>query len=321
MNIVKVQYFSGGFQETGGREYTYFSEDALRVGDVVMVPVRDTFGNAKVTAINVREAEIAAFKDKVKIIPAGSLVPETLKTGRDIAEKMTVLNDPVISAALKDAEICELSAGTTAIININPESDLVVLRLLCEANQLRDYAIARIIANDEDLKLATDDLSIIAGVRKALADKKAEYYRPVKMHLDAISASFLTLFVAVDEADRITRGKWTAYRNEQARKKAEADETNRMALEVARRQEAATGEHTVDLTEVVAPTPVARVQTDMGTAGVTHNWKFEVVDFKALSDEYKMTDAAKLGKVVRAGLHTIPGVRIWSDEGLRVSTR
>jgi hypothetical protein len=210
---------------------------------------------------------------------------------------------------------------TTAIINISPENDLVVLHLLCEANQLRDYALARVIATDDDLKLATDDLAVIAKVRKALAEKKAEYYKPIKAHLDSLTAMFQTLMTPIEAADSINRGKWTAYRNEQARKKAEADDLNRMAMDLARRQEALTGEHTVDLTEVVAPTPVARVQTDMGTAGVTRNWKFEVTDFSLLPTEYKMVDAAKLGKVVRAGLHTIPGVRIWDEESLRVTAR
>lgn len=227
---------------------------------------------------------------------------------------------------------------TTAIININPKDDMVVLSLLAQADGLLRVAKARVIATDEGMKLATDDMAIIAGVSKALAEKKEEYYRPVKAHLDAITAAFQTLMAPILEADRITRGKWTACRNEQARKKAEADElnrkrqaeadeTNRMAMEVARRQAAfnGTGEITVDLTPVVAPPPVeapapiVKIRTDLGTAQVTHNWKFEVVDSKQVPDDYKMVDLAKLGKVVRAGLHVIPGCRIWDEEGTRVT--
>jgi len=74
-NIVKVQYYSETTGELSLREYTYYSADKLNVGDIVIVPVRDTTGKAKVSAIDVPEAEIAAFKDKVKTIPAGSIRP------------------------------------------------------------------------------------------------------------------------------------------------------------------------------------------------------------------------------------------------------
>uniref|UniRef100_A0A6M3KLS2 Uncharacterized protein n=1 Tax=viral metagenome TaxID=1070528 RepID=A0A6M3KLS2_9ZZZZ len=72
-NIVKVQYYSETTGELSPREYTYYSADPLKVGDIVIVPVRDTTGKAKVSAIDVPEAEISAFKDKVKMIPAGSI--------------------------------------------------------------------------------------------------------------------------------------------------------------------------------------------------------------------------------------------------------
>ncbi len=213
--------------------------------------------------------------------------------------------------------------ATTAVINISPESDLAVLQLVCEGNKLREYAIARTIATDADLKSAVDDLSLIAKVKKALVEKKAEYVKPVKAHLDAFNAAFAMVLTPVEDADRITRQKYDAYRAEQKRRYAEAEEINRKKIELAK-QEAAfngTGEVTIDTTPVVAPVPIARVQTDVGSAGITHNWKGEVIDFAALPNEYKIVDYVKLGKVIRAGLHSIPGVRIWEEEGIRVSTR
>ena len=73
-HIVKVQYHSETTGKVSPREYTYYSADRLNVGDIVTVPVRDTTGKAKVSSIDVPEEEIANFKDKVKIIPAGSVV-------------------------------------------------------------------------------------------------------------------------------------------------------------------------------------------------------------------------------------------------------
>ena len=44
--------------------------------------------------------------------------------------------------------------------------------------------------------------------------------------------------------------------------------------------------------------------------------KFEVVDFKALPDEYKISDDVKIRKVVNAlKMDTnIPGVKVWEEE-------
>ena len=45
-NIVKVRYYSETVDELSNREYTYFAEDPLQVGDVITVPVRDTTAKA-----------------------------------------------------------------------------------------------------------------------------------------------------------------------------------------------------------------------------------------------------------------------------------
>ena len=49
-------------------------------------------------------------------------------------------------------------------------------------------------------------------------------------------------------------------------------------------------------------------------------WKFEVIDINLLPDDYKMADLVKIRRVVIAGA-AIPGVRVWQEEALRVTTR
>ncbi len=70
--LVKVRYYSQTTGVVGEREYTYYSEESLSVGTVLMVPTRNTRVKAIVSAIDVPESEIEAFKDSVKSIPAGS---------------------------------------------------------------------------------------------------------------------------------------------------------------------------------------------------------------------------------------------------------
>ena len=76
--LVKVRYYSAISGIVNDKEYSYYAEDNLLIGDVVMVPVRETITKAMVSAIDVPDSEIAAFRDAVKTIPAGSIVHEEL---------------------------------------------------------------------------------------------------------------------------------------------------------------------------------------------------------------------------------------------------
>jgi hypothetical protein len=220
-------------------------------------------------------------------------------------------------------ETSEVGVGTNAIIKVNPYGDVAVLQLVSEGNRLRDYAAARVILTDVDVASATDDLSLLARLKRSLEDKRKEYTGPVNDHLKAINEAFKVVGAPFEEADRITRTKVLAYRAEQERKRRETEEINRLRLEAAQR-EAAMNQGEITEAVVVLETPAAppaHVRTDSGTLGTSMVWKFEVTDFQALPDEYKMVDSVKLGKVVRAGLHNIAGVRIWEEETLRVTAK
>ncbi len=213
---------------------------------------------------------------------------------------------------------------TTAVIKVGPEHDPAVLALAEEAKKIRDFAMARVIAARADLKPATEDLSLIAKLRKALGEKKADYLKPIKAHIDAMNVAFTSIMAPLDEADKITRSKVNEYQAAVKKRQLEAEEINRQKQELAQKEAAfnGTGEITADTTPVEAPAPVKHVYTDVGSIGTTTIWKFEVVDFALLPDQYKMADEVKIGKVVRAtkGTVAIPGVKMWPESSIRVTT-
>lgn len=212
---------------------------------------------------------------------------------------------------------------STAIIKVNPQGDEAVLALVAEGQKLKSYAESRVILADTDVASATDDLSLLAKLKKAIEDKRKEYTGPVNAHLKTINDAFKVLTAPFDDADRITRGKVMAYRAEVERKRKETEEINRLRMEAAQREAALNqGEIKESIQIVEAPAaPPEHVRTDTGTLGMQDHWTFEVTDFALLPDEYKMVDSTKLGKVVRAGLHNIPGVRIWNEPTLRVTAK
>lgn len=205
------------------------------------------------------------------------------------------------------------------MIKTDPAGEVAIQSLYTEALRLKGYAVARVILIDADLKPATDDLSIIAGLRKAIEEKRAEYIKPIRGHLDAINQTFKQFTAPLVEADTFNRDKVKAYRGAQELKRAEAEAIEKAKLELARREMALTGETTVDLTPVPAVEVVNKISTGLGTASGFKVRKWEVEDLSKVPLEYLMVDAAKITKLVKAGLGAIPGLRIWEEESLRVT--
>lgn len=210
----------------------------------------------------------------------------------------------------------------TAVVKIEPASNREVVALYNEAIRLREYSEARVITEVAHLTPATEDLSIIARLKKALEEKRKEYVKPLQDHIKAINDAFKALMEPIEVADQVTRKKILAFQAEQERIKAEQEEINRLKIEAAKKEAALTGiaSGEVKLVEVIPEAP-DRVETDLGASGVATIWKFEVVDFALLPDRFKMENATLIGKVVRAGEREIPGVRIWSEKNLRVTPK
>lgn len=220
-------------------------------------------------------------------------------------------NDPSPEEPLPEA---------TALINIRPQGDAAVIALHEQAVRLAEYAQTLVIVSDEDVKGATNDLGIITGLTKAIEAKQKEYTGPINSHLKAVRAAFGALTEPLARANKTTRGKILAYRAEQDRKHGEAEAINQLRVEAARKEMELRGELTepVERVEVIPPSP-DHIRAEMGTLGKMMVPKWAVQDFSQVPDEYKVIDAARVGKLVRAGLENIPGILIWKEETLRVT--
>ncbi len=200
-----------------------------------------------------------------------------------------------------------------------------LLTLYLEAAGLLEFAKARVISTNADLKPATDDLAIILTCRKGMETRKGEIVRPLREKLDLVYQAFNDLMFPVLEAERLTKEKVKVFESDQARKAAEAarieDEKFRLAQEEAALKG---GEITVPLETVEAPPPVPeRTRTGMGTLSGRDNWKARVIDFAKLPDEFKIPDMAALHAKARStkGTAVIPGVEFFNDRTFQVRTK
>jgi len=212
----------------------------------------------------------------------------------------------------------------TSLAKIDPQQDLEVMAFYAEAQRLQDYANTRVITTNEDAKTATNDLSIIAKLRKAMEAKRKDYLSPFQEHVKEVNGIYQTLMAPIEQADRITRAKWTAYTNAQAALARKQEEINRLRMEAARKEaEMNNGEikESVNLVEVVAAPK--KTVTDLGSASQRANWTYEVTDFALLSDDYKLPNTSALNALAKSvkNTRTIPGLRIYNDPDMVVRAK
>ncbi len=216
-------------------------------------------------------------------------------------------------------EALEQVEAEAVLVNIRPSEDTRVQALYNESLTMLDDAKAREIMGDDGARIAADFLNVIAGLKKRIEAARKEYVDPLNNHLFDVNAAFKTFMAPLLEADEITRGKVMAYRKKLEDQRLEQERINRLREEAAQAEMKLKGELTEPgaLVEVLpeAPTQYRGVMADLGTV---KTWKFEVVDFGLLPEEYKMIDSARVKKIIQAG-GTIPGVRAWQEESLRVT--
>lgn len=205
-------------------------------------------------------------------------------------------------------------AENKALVIVKPEQDIEVRSFYLQALKLRAWAGARVIATPDDLKPATDELSVIAKVKKGLEGKKRDYLKPFQDHVKETNEAYKSLMEPIETADKITRDKILAFRQEQERICREQEEINRLRIEAAQKEKELKGEITepVELVEVVHIAP-KQVTTEMGTTGQRMIKKWELVDKSLVPEEYKILDSATITRVVKAGIPSIPGIHIYAE--------
>ncbi len=186
---------------------------------------------------------------------------------------------------------------------------------------------------------ASDLLGWIAGNNKQLEAQRVSLVKPLNDHVTFINGQFKDWMEPLKSANEIVREKVLAYTREQARIAAEAQavederirtEQARLAAEQARLEAEAEAANAPPPPPVAivppspAPIPAAPEKTTrsvLATTTIKKVWQYEVTDPDAVPREYLVIDEKKIGSVVRAGVRSIDGVRIFETEQLAVRSR
>lgn len=222
---------------------------------------------------------------------------------------------------IKAPETHEPPIDQRALIKVHPMQDDVIKAQVDNAKSALDYAQRRIIKSLDDVKVATDDLAMVSKLKKSAKAYLDDYTKPIKAHLDNIKADFDSIMKPLEEADSVTRDKILSYNRAQAELRRKQEEAERAAREAAEAEMEANGELSKEILTIEDKAePVLEAHANVGDMNTAKVWKFEVEDFAALPDDYKVADMVKIRKVVIAGVK-IPGVKAWQGDQLRITPR
>jgi hypothetical protein len=213
--------------------------------------------------------------------------------------------------------LSEKAASLVAEVN---QYELQVQEIKIENTDQRANAVnLGIKLNRLTKDLETERLSQTRPIDEA-KKKIMELYKPVE---DACKTMVEQLKKAIGAYDAEERRR--AF-EEQERLRKEAEEAARKERErlaklaekqIDKGQEEKAEEtiQKIDQVQAFAPVVTPQIVHQKGES-VRKVMKFEVVDFKALPDEYKLSDDVKIRKVVNAlKMDTnIPGVKVWEEE-------
>ena len=218
------------------------------------------------------------------------------------------------------ADFTELAPVSTLALT-HPDQDDLLIAFRDQALGLKQYAHDLVITTVDDLKPATDSLAIISKLKKAFDEKRKEYLQPFKEHIEAVNEAFKMLMEPILAADTMTRKKMFDFHVAQELIRRKQEESNRLKIEAAEAEMGLKGElsEPVNRIEVTKEAPKA-VRTELGTAWMTDCWKYEVVDFALLPDEYKSVNTTLLNATTKANhdKKPVPGVRFYNEPFITV---
>jgi hypothetical protein len=184
----------------------------------------------------------------------------------------------------------------------------------------------------EDLEIAQnfydeigEHIKIITNMRgntelDLIKDKAFKLHKGIKAAMDDIQGPLpgdknkLMTFI---RAWRNRKDAEDRERANQLRKEAEEkEEEERLKLAEQLEKEGKTEEAEAVLDEeVFIPEPVTQTEIPKGGPARRVNWKYKVVDFKALPDKFKIENSKMLGETARSHKDKaeVPGVKFWSE--------
>lgn len=222
----------------------------------------------------------------------------------------------------------EVDFSHQSLIEVYPELDTSIADLRDEIEAMLRCANVAIVNSPESARSATDDLALIRGLTRTLETRRNDWLKPLREHTESINNVFKGLSAPLGNADSLLSSKIGEYQKKCRKAEQDARDLAELELQAQAKRDSLTeqtGEIFAPKEVVTIPIPVdaKRINSISATATATDNWQYEIVDVKLIPREYMIPNTTLLNKLIKGknGLRTIPGLKIFNDPGLRVTTR
>lgn len=177
------------------------------------------------------------------------------------------------------------------------------------------------IATVADRDHGAEALSVVKSLSKEIEDRRKAFVTPFNDVVKGVNAKFRPYTDRLEAVERVIKSKLNKFIQDQA----EAARKEQARIEKENAKKMAAFEKKVEAGKVAAPpvlnTATVQVEKKFATAGgakvhMVKTRKFEVLDISAVPMEYHRIDEVMIGKLVRNGIPSIPGIRIWEEESI-----
>lgn len=188
------------------------------------------------------------------------------------------------------------------------EKDIVVIQK--KAGNLVERATNFLVDSDKAYGQASQAVAWIRNSLKKFEVARKFYTDPLNDQVKKINARYKGYKDPFIEADKLMSDKMLDYRREQNAIKEKADREAQAEVErIAKLAE-------VPKEEVVKALPTKEVVKTTADTTIVKNWKFRVIDISKVPAKY-LTTNAEVNKDIKSGTRDIPGLEIYSEDGIR----
>lgn len=172
------------------------------------------------------------------------------------------------------------------------------------ASQIVETAKSLQVEKKEDVEFASEFLKKVKDSLKSIDDFRLSITRPLYHAQREVNDRFKELTNPMEEAkDNVTQ-KIVDWKNEQERKRKEAE--RRKKIQEAHEEK---GHETHKEIKTPAKTPKT-----VGKAQIRERWDYKVKDFSKVPDKYKKLDKGKVRKAIRDKVRNISGLKIYKKK-------